>query len=109
MCSKLLGSPVPGARKSTLNDGFTMAAQRVNMAGRTAHCGCLPPLAPPHATSTWSFPLPFLAETLAAALPSAWAYLQELIFFLKGRLAARYMWQRQNLAQLNSYFMVDCK
>lgn len=35
--------------------------------------------------------------------------LQELIFFLKGRLTARYMWQRQVLAQLNSYFMVDCK
>lgn len=53
--------------------------------------------------ATLTPPAPLLCPSPPGPLP------QELIFFLKGRLAAHYMWQRQNLAELNSYFTVDCK
>jgi len=34
---------------------------------------------------------------------------QMLIFFLKGRLMARYLGMRQHLATLDTYFLINCK
>lgn len=34
---------------------------------------------------------------------------QMLIFFLKGKLVARYLGMRQHLATLDTYFLINCK
>ena len=32
-----------------------------------------------------------------------------LVFFLKGKLRVRYLWQYQNLATIDTYFMINCR
>lgn len=43
----------------------------------------------------------------AVRLPSR--LVQMLIFFLKGRLMTRYLFMRQHLATLDTYFLINCK
>jgi hypothetical protein len=49
------------------------------------------------------------ADYIISILPSCSTFPEVLIFFLKGRLTARYLLQRQHLATIDTYFLVDCK
>lgn len=69
----------------------------------------LPPRASPQVIDVAIDASDVPADYILAILSQCSTFPEELIFFLKGRLAAHYMWQRQNLAELNSYFTVDCK
>ncbi|KAL4854192.1 hypothetical protein ACK3TF_005038 [Chlorella vulgaris] len=48
------------------------------------------------------------SDYILAILSQCSTFPEVLIFFLKGKLTARFMWQRQHLAGLDSHFMVNC-
>lgn len=53
-------------------------------------------------------PLPELPLPSPAPSPAP-IHNQMLIFFLKGKLVARYLGMRQHLATLDTYFLINCK
>jgi hypothetical protein len=47
-------------------------------------------------------------EYILAILTQCSTFPEVLVFFLKGRLEARFLWQRQHLAHVDTYFMISC-
>ena len=49
------------------------------------------------------------ADYILSILSQCSTFPEVLVFFLKGKLRARYLWQYQHLATIDTYFMISCK
>ena len=49
------------------------------------------------------------ADYILSILSQCSTFPEVLVFFLKGRLTARVLFQRQRLPPIDTYFMVDCR
>lgn len=48
------------------------------------------------------------ADYILSILSQCSTFPEVLIFFLRGHLTAQYLWQRQYLATIDTYFMISC-
>lgn len=49
------------------------------------------------------------ADYILSILSQCSTFPEVLVFFLKGKIRARYLWQYQHLATIDTYFMINCK
>jgi hypothetical protein len=49
------------------------------------------------------------ADYILSILSQCSTFPEVLTFFLKGKLRARYLWQYQHLATIDTYFMINCR
>ncbi|KAL4515034.1 hypothetical protein Ndes2526B_g03650 [Nannochloris sp. 'desiccata'] len=49
------------------------------------------------------------ADYILSILSQCSTFPEVLVFFLKGKLRARYLWQYQHLATIDTYFMINCR
>lgn len=49
------------------------------------------------------------SEYILAILGQCTTFPRVLVFFLKGRLVANYLFQKQHLATIDTYFMISCE
>lgn len=49
------------------------------------------------------------ADYILSILSQCSTFPEVLVFFLKGKLRARYLWQYQPLATIDTYFMINCR
>lgn len=68
----------------------------------------LPPRAAPKSLGVAIDASDVPSDYILAILSQCSTFPEVLIFFLKGKLTARYMWQRQHLATIDTYFMISC-
>lgn len=48
-------------------------------------------------------------EYILSILSQCSTFPEVLVFFLKGRLTSRFLWMRQDLSNIDTYFMIDCQ